>query len=75
MVVHSGRTRGKGHQLKCGEVPSEHQERLFHCEKHWHRFPKVVVDSPSLEIFRSCLDTVLAKWIEVALVEQGAWTR
>jgi len=27
--------------------------------EHWTRLPREVVKSPSLEIFRSCLDTIL----------------
>lgn len=27
--------------------------------KHWHRFRRGIVESPSLEFFESCLDTVL----------------
>jgi len=29
--------------------------------KHWHRLPSEVVGSPSLEIFKSCLDVDLGK--------------
>jgi len=31
--------------------------------KHWHRLPREVVESPSLEIFKSRLATVLGNWL------------
>ena len=31
--------------------------------KHWHRLPWEVVESPSLEIFKSHLDMVLGNWL------------
>ncbi|KAK4823170.1 hypothetical protein QYF61_027074 [Mycteria americana] len=40
--------------------------------KHWHRFPREIVKSPSLEIFKSRLDMVLGNWLSVALLELGA---
>ena len=43
--------------------------------KHWHRLSREVVESPSLEIFKSHLDMVLGSWLWVALLEQGDWTR
>jgi len=31
--------------------------------ERWHRLPREVVESPSLEILRSCLDTVLGNLV------------
>ena len=77
MVVPRDRTRGKGHKPKHGRFPLNVRKHFFtvRVSKRWHRFPREVMESPSLEIFKSCLDTVLGNWLEVALVEQGAWTR
>ncbi|KAK4825452.1 hypothetical protein QYF61_027607 [Mycteria americana] len=69
-VVPSDRTQG---QTERQEVPFEHQETLCHSEgdKHWRRLPLGAVESLSLEIFKSCLDTVLGSLLCVTLLEQG----
>jgi len=42
--------------------------------EHWHRLLRQVVESPSSEIFKSHLETVLDNQLSVALFEQGGWT-
>ncbi|KAK4815447.1 hypothetical protein QYF61_002836 [Mycteria americana] len=60
-VVPSDRTRGNGHKLK-------HKRCLLNIRKHvftmrvtepWHRLPREVLESPTLEICKSCPDTIL----------------
>ena len=57
----SGRTRGKGHKLKHRRLPLNIRKHFFtvRVTEHWNRLPGEVVVSPSLEIFKSCLDMVL----------------
>ena len=43
--------------------------------EHWNRLPREVVDSPSLEIFKTHLDKVLCSLLWVTLLRQEGWTR
>jgi len=57
-VVPSDRTRGK---LKHRKFHLNMRKNFFPLRvmEHWNRLPREVVDSPSLEIFKTHLDKVL----------------
>ncbi|KGL76709.1 hypothetical protein N309_05690, partial [Tinamus guttatus] len=60
-VVATNRTRGNGHKLKHQKFHRNLRKsfltvRVTEC---WNRLPREVVESPSLEIFKTRLDTVL----------------
>jgi len=59
-VVPSDRTRGNGHKLKHRKFPLNMWKNFtLRVMEHWHRLPRGAVESPSLEIFRTCLDAFL----------------
>ena len=76
-VVSSDRTRGSRHQLKDRRFHLNIKKHFFtvRVTGHWHKLRKKVVESLSLEILKKCLSMVLGNWLQVALLEQGVWTR
>jgi len=54
-----------GHKLKHRRFSLNIRKHVFteRVMEHWHRLPQKVVESPSLELFKSLLDTVLGNWL------------
>jgi len=72
-VVPSDRTRGNGHKLKQRKFQLNTKKKFFtlRVTECWNRLPTGVVDSPSLEIFKTRLDVVLCSLLWVTLLWQG----
>jgi len=61
LVVPSDSTRGKRHKLKRRKFRLNMRNNFFtlRVTEHWNRLPREVVESPSVEIFKTRLDAVL----------------
>ena len=72
-MVPSNRTRGNGHKLKPGKFHQNMRKNFFtlRVTEHWNRLPREAVESPSLEILKTRLDTVLCSLLWVTLLRQG----
>ncbi|KAK4825619.1 hypothetical protein QYF61_001299 [Mycteria americana] len=59
------KTGGNGRKLKHRRFPLNIRKHFFtvRVTEHWHRLPRETVESPSLEILKSCLDMVLGSWL------------
>jgi len=59
-VVHSNRTWSNGLKLRHRKLHTNIWKNFtVRVTEHWTRLPREVVGSPSVEIFKTCLDTYL----------------
>ena len=55
----SNKARGNGHKLEHRKLHTNTRKNFISVTEHWNRLPRQVVESPTVEIFRTHLDALL----------------